>query len=112
MLPIGGVKEKLLAAHRIGITTIILPRENEKDLADIPQNVLEVMTVELVENVDEVFRIALVPPAPPAPQEAGSRSRRPGRGRDDALTRMALPSLGAPLLAFIMAIHDKPNDDL
>src|SRR6185503_3586627 len=40
VLPIGGVKEKLLAAHRIGITTIILPRENEKDLADIPKNVL------------------------------------------------------------------------
>jgi ATP-dependent Lon protease len=69
VFPIGGVKEKLLAAHRIGITTIILPRENEKDLADIPQNVLEAMTVELVENVDEVLRIALVPPASPPPQE-------------------------------------------
>jgi ATP-dependent Lon protease len=67
VFPIGGVKEKLLAAHRIGITTIILPRENEKDLADIPQNVLEAMTVELVENVDEVLRIALVPPAAPPP---------------------------------------------
>jgi len=71
VFPIGGVKEKLLAAHRIGITTIILPRENEKDLADIPQNVLEAMTVELVENVDEVLRIALVPPAAPAPREVG-----------------------------------------
>jgi ATP-dependent Lon protease len=69
VFPIGGVKEKLLAAHRIGITTIILPRENEKDLADIPKNVLEAMTVELVENVDEVLKIALVPPAAPAPQE-------------------------------------------
>jgi ATP-dependent Lon protease len=69
VFPIGGVKEKLLAAHRIGITTIILPRENEKDLADIPKNVLEAMTVELVENVDEVLKIALVPPAAPAPLE-------------------------------------------
>jgi ATP-dependent Lon protease len=72
VFPIGGVKEKLLAAHRIGITTIILPRENEKDLADIPQNVLEAMTVELVENVDEVLKIALVPPpsaARPEPVE-------------------------------------------
>ncbi len=67
VFPIGGVKEKLLAAHRIGITTIILPRENEKDLADIPQNVLDAMTVELVENVDEVLKIALVPPAAPPP---------------------------------------------
>ena len=71
VFPIGGVKEKLLAAHRIGITTIILPRENEKDLADIPQNVLDAMTVVLVENVDEVLKIALVPPAAPAPQEVG-----------------------------------------
>jgi ATP-dependent Lon protease len=67
VLPIGGVKEKLLAAHRIGITTIILPRENEKDLADIPKNVLDAMTVDLVEFVDEVLKIALVPPV--APQE-------------------------------------------
>ncbi len=70
VLPIGGVKEKLLAAHRIGVTTIILPRENEKDLADIPKVVLDTMTVELVEHVDEVLKIALVPPAPPLPADA------------------------------------------
>jgi len=69
VLPIGGVKEKLLAAHRIGITTVILPRENEKDLADIPKNILETMTVELVDHVDEVLKLALAPPAPPQPQE-------------------------------------------
>jgi ATP-dependent Lon protease len=67
VLPIGGVKEKLLAAHRIGITTIILPRENEKDLADVPKVVLDAMTVDLVEHVEEVLKIALVPP--PAPQQ-------------------------------------------
>ncbi len=65
VLPIGGVKEKLLAAHRIGVTTIVLPRENEKDLADIPKVVLDVVTVELVEHMDEVLKIALVPPTPP-----------------------------------------------
>jgi ATP-dependent Lon protease len=70
VLPIGGVKEKLLAAHRIGVTTIILPRENEKDLAEVPKNVLEVLTVELVGHIDEVLKIALVPPAPAQPQEA------------------------------------------
>jgi ATP-dependent Lon protease len=69
VLPIGGVKEKLLAAHRIGVTTIILPRENEKDLADVPKNVLEALTVELVSHIDEVLKIALVPPAPAQPQE-------------------------------------------
>src|SRR3990170_1140159 len=67
VLPIGGVKEKLLAAHRIGVTTAILPRENEKDLADVPKNVLEGVRVELVDHIDEVLKIALVAPdAPPA----------------------------------------------
>ena len=65
VLPIGGVKEKLLAAHRIGMTTIVMPRENEKDLADIPKVVLDAVSVELVEHVDEVLKIALAPPAPP-----------------------------------------------
>jgi len=70
VLPIGGVKEKLLAAHRIGITTVILPRENEKDLADVPKVVLDVLKVELVEHVEEVLRLALVPQEPPAQPEA------------------------------------------
>jgi ATP-dependent Lon protease len=69
VLPIGGVKEKLLAAHRIGVTTIILPRENEKDLAEVPKNVLEALCVELVGHIDEVLKIALVPPAAPGTQE-------------------------------------------
>jgi ATP-dependent Lon protease len=77
VFPIGGVKEKLLAAHRIGITTVILPRENEKDLADIPKNILEAMTVELVDNVDEVLKIALAPPAPPQPQELATPPAEP-----------------------------------
>jgi ATP-dependent Lon protease len=70
VLPIGGVKEKLLAAHRIGVTTVILPRENEKDLSDVPKVVLEAMTVELVEYVEEVLKIALVPPSAPQQPEA------------------------------------------
>jgi len=59
VLPIGGVKEKLLAAHRAGIKHVILPKENEKDLQDIPQDILEVMGVNLVETMDEVLEIAL-----------------------------------------------------
>jgi ATP-dependent Lon protease len=82
VFPIGGVKEKLLAAHRIGITTIILPRENEKDLADIPANVLGALTVELVEHVDEVLKIALVPPVAPAQQETVEPAAELGDVRD------------------------------
>ena len=48
VLPIGGVKEKVLAAHRAGVKTIILPKDNEKDLADIPKNVLDTLNVYLV----------------------------------------------------------------
>jgi ATP-dependent Lon protease len=59
VLPIGGVKEKLLAAHRAGIRTVILPKDNQKDLTDIPANIKEEFTVHLVETMDEVLKIAL-----------------------------------------------------
>jgi ATP-dependent Lon protease len=59
VLPIGGVKEKLLAAHRAGIQTIILPRDNEKDLAEVPPNVQEQLTIRFVETMDEVLELAL-----------------------------------------------------
>jgi len=67
VLPIGGVKEKVLAAHRAGVTTIILPKDNEKDLADIPRNVLDVLSVYLVDTMDEVLRLALAAPLPGRP---------------------------------------------
>ena len=59
VLPIGGVKEKLLAAHRFGLKTLILSKENEKDLADIPDEVREDLTIHLVDMVDEVLEHAL-----------------------------------------------------
>jgi ATP-dependent Lon protease len=62
VLPIGGVKEKVLAAHRAGIKSIILPKDNEKDLADIPKNVLDTLNVYLVQTMDEVLKIALAEP--------------------------------------------------
>jgi ATP-dependent Lon protease len=64
VLPIGGVKEKVLAAHRAGMKTIILPRDNEKDLADIPKSVMDVLEIHMVREMDEVLKIALAEPIP------------------------------------------------
>ena len=59
VMPIGGLKEKMLAAHRAGITTVIIPKENRKDLREIPRRVLNAMRIVLVEHTDEVLREAL-----------------------------------------------------
>jgi ATP-dependent Lon protease len=59
VLPIGGLKEKLLAAHRHGINEAIMPKDNEKDLPDIPENIRSVMKLHFVESMDEVLKIAL-----------------------------------------------------
>ena len=61
VLPIGGVKEKVLGAHRAGISTIILPKDNEADMEDIPEDVRKQLTFHCVSTLDEVFDIALVP---------------------------------------------------
>ena len=59
VLPIGGLKEKLLAAHRHGINEVIIPKENQKDLADIPEYIRNLMKLHFVDHMDEVLRIAL-----------------------------------------------------
>jgi ATP-dependent Lon protease len=61
VLPIGGLKEKMIAAHRAGIRTAILPAENERDMEDIPENVKSDMTFHLVSHMDEVLPLALLP---------------------------------------------------
>ena len=63
VLPIGGVKEKVLAAHRAGLRTVILPADNEADLDDVPENVRADLDVRLVRHVDEVLALALAPPS-------------------------------------------------
>jgi len=64
VLPIGGVKEKLLAAHRLGLRTVLLPKDNEKDLADIPPEIQAQMSIHFVESMDEVLQLALEKPLP------------------------------------------------
>ncbi|MGH9580356.1 MAG: endopeptidase La, partial [Terriglobales bacterium] len=64
VLPIGGVKEKLLAAHRMGLRTVVLPKDNEKDLADVPAEIQADLSVKVVEMMDEVLQIALERPLP------------------------------------------------
>jgi len=59
VLPIGGLKEKLLAAHRAGIPKVIIPEENKKDLAEIPKNILNDLEITTVDTVDDVLKIAL-----------------------------------------------------
>src|SRR5581483_1119964 len=96
VLAIGGLKEKILAAHRAGITTVIMPKENSKDLRDIPKRVLKTLKVVPVEHMDEVLRHALVLPNPETfltspsipvdwrqPQERGDDRRGRGERRED-----------------------------
>ena len=60
VLPIGGLKEKLLAAHRGNIKTVIIPKDNERDLAEVPQNVQNALKIIFVEHIDEVLKIAFI----------------------------------------------------
>ena len=69
VLPIGGLKEKLLAAHRAGIFEAILPQDNQKDLADLPENLKTVMKLHFVDSMDEVLHIALEGPLPELKEE-------------------------------------------
>jgi ATP-dependent Lon protease len=65
VLPIGGLKEKLLAALRGGLSTVLIPKDNEKDLAEIPENVKSGLTIVPVSTVDELLKHALVAPLAP-----------------------------------------------
>ena len=64
VLPIGGLKEKVLGAHRAGIKTIIIPKDNEADIEDVPEDVRNTLEFHPVETLSEVLDIALVPTSP------------------------------------------------
>jgi ATP-dependent Lon protease len=84
VLPIGGVKEKLLGAHRAGARHVILPRANEADLEDLPQEVLRSLEIHLVESVDEALVLALLD----VTFKGGRLSRRPARRRGAAESQL------------------------
>ena len=89
VLPIGGLKEKILAAHRAGITVVLIPDENRKDLKDIPEGVLAELVVHPVKHMDEVLRFALAHPTPDEFPARGLERRRLADRRDDAADRPA-----------------------
>jgi ATP-dependent Lon protease len=76
VLPIGGLKEKLLAAHRGGIQTVIIPHENERDLIDIPKNIKQNLDIRPVQWIDEVLDVALAgTPTPREKDEAQGKTK-------------------------------------
>jgi ATP-dependent Lon protease len=81
VLPIGGLKEKLLAAHRGGITTVLIPEENQKDLADIPKNVKEHLDIKPVKWIDEVLQFALVHVPTPVVADTGEGEEKKGEAK-------------------------------
>src|SRR5882762_1564619 len=77
VLPIGGVKEKLLAAHRFGIDTIIMPKDNEKDLPEVPEEVRSALNINLVETIDEVLALGLEDACPTEPTISDDATKAP-----------------------------------
>jgi hypothetical protein len=84
VLPIGGLKEKLLAAHRAGLFEVILPQENEKDVAEVPENLRTAMKLHFVDNMDQVLAVAL---EGPLPQMSCRSAVTPGHARFRTLPR-------------------------
>jgi ATP-dependent Lon protease len=71
VLPIGGLKEKLLAAHRAGLFEVLLPKDNEKDIPDVPENLRKAMKLHFVDSMDQVLQLALESPFPEIPVSPG-----------------------------------------
>jgi len=88
VLPIGGLKEKLLAAHRGGIGTVVIPQQNEKDLVEIPKNIKDKLEIVPVRWIDEVLEIALQhTPVPKPADEAGEAQAKQSGDADDEKPR-------------------------
>jgi ATP-dependent Lon protease len=79
VLPVGGIKEKVLAAHRAGLKKVILPRKNDKDLIDVPKSARRDLQFVLVDHMDAVLADALFAPVKPAARARAAASRRTTR---------------------------------
>ena len=86
VLPVGGIKEKVLAAHRAGVRTLVLPRWNEKDIQDIPLNVRDQLEFHFVDKMTDVLKIALETEAVKTKNTGTRKPGRSGRGKTDAHT--------------------------
>jgi ATP-dependent Lon protease len=90
VLPVGGIKEKALAAHRVGLRTVILPKRNEKDLEDIPEDVRQALQFVLVETIDQALQVALRDRregTPAVSKDGARRSRAPAKARGGRSSR-------------------------
>lgn len=83
VLPIGGLKEKLLAAHRGGINTVVIPEENEKDLVEIPKNIKDDLEIKSAKWIDQVLEVALERMPKPTENKEGSTERETSKSKDD-----------------------------
>jgi ATP-dependent Lon protease len=104
VLPVGGLKEKILAAKRAGLTTVILPRRNRKDLEEIPKHLLKDIRILFVDTMDEVMKVALgrKTKTAPKPKKSSSSSStatpsRPGHVEKRRQERSRAPELPAML---------------
>jgi ATP-dependent Lon protease len=93
VLPVGGIKEKILAAHRFGVASVLIPKENEKDLQEVPEEVRAEVRIQLVETIDEVISLALEDSCPTDAAAAGSEQHPP------VWTADAPPAQGTPTMA-------------
>lgn len=105
VLPVGGIKEKVLAAHRVGVRTIVMPRDNAKDLEEIPDNIRKQLDIQLVEHMDEVLAIALLEPS-----EAHSPVRDEAAAASDEDFSASDPGLGSDIHSDMDPTGDLDDD--
>ena len=86
-MPIGGLKEKLLAALRAGVKQVLIPHDNEKDLQDMPDKIIDSLKITPVRWVDEVMEMALAAPLKPLSKKARSKAAKPAKTAPQAPTR-------------------------